>query len=523
MAIADYDLQDQIGLGTFGCVYRAKHKLEHSLVAVKVMKESGLDSCRQEYYAMKQLRAHPNIVRLYDAFMDHHKLYFVMELLDGGNLYEYLKTRRQTAQPLPFPQCRNLLRQILEALASMHEQGFAHRDLKPENLLLDARHQTIKLADFGLAKHLSNNDPCTDYVSTRWYRAPEILLRAQHYGTAVDIWSFGTISAEMINLFALFPGHSELDQLNRICHLLGPPTSSHRLSRSQPQGGSWKEGVKLASKLGFRFPQVRGQGLATVFGKDVSPLLIDLMRRCLFFDPNKRLTAHDALQHPYFLVDDQDDNACVTRSASMPPMLVLPPDLDGLAPPVPAMPSELQPLPPPTQRHSSPLMVPSPIPQPRPSVSSPLAKKKIGFTHLFRKKSSAQAKPSDATHPTPTTRPAAKPAAPALLPNDTPSTSLLSKKLAAFKRKSNTPSHPPCQPAAAPAPSTPLPSKAGLYKHALPPLPPHLPPRASSLLKAAATKPLPAVQPSIALDTCLHAQPSLAPTPLPRPKSSLFF
>ncbi|KAI8074121.1 kinase-like domain-containing protein [Gongronella butleri] len=504
MSVLDYDLLEQIGVGAFGTVYRARHKVDHTLVAIKVMKHKNQDTCQQEYATMRQLQPHANIVRLYDAFTDTHALYFVLELLNGGNF-----------------------RQILQGLASLHDQGFAHRDLKPENLLLDTHHRIIKLADFGLAKRI-DKAPCTDYVSTRWYRAPEILLKAPHYTTAVDVWSFGTLAAEIVTLFPLFPGESELDQLNRMCHILGSPSSTTRTRR---EGGAWKEGIKMANKLGFRFPQTRAQGLASVFEKDVSPLLIDLMRRCLFFDPSKRLAARDALLHPYFFDDnqlelelEQQQQQQQPRSASMPPQ-PLAPHVKKALPPVPkaqhAAPSSLlarsaaairgQGLSTsssnaPQQRHSSPFLTPGPTP--RPSVSHQPAKKpSIG--HLFRKKS-------------------------ALPRTDTLST--LTKKafqLPSFKRKPEA-SASTCTTSTSPMPA-PIPSIS------LVPPPASTPARSSSLLKSPSLidtslppTPMPETQPhAIYTASMPHVDtstPWLTPrtrvtskTTATRPKSSLFF
>lgn len=102
-------------------------------------------------------------------------------------------------------------------------KGFFHRDLKPENLLCNGA-ELIKIADFGLAREIRSRPPYTDYVSTRWYRAPEILLRSTTYNSPIDIWAVGCIAAECYTLRPLFPGNSEIDQLFRICSVLGTPT-----------------------------------------------------------------------------------------------------------------------------------------------------------------------------------------------------------------------------------------------------------------------------------------------------------
>lgn len=112
--------------------------------------------------------------------------------------------------------------QILQGLNFMHKHGFFHRDIKPENLLCNGP-ELIKIADFGLAREIRSRPPYTDYVSTRWYRAPEVLLRSTNYSSPVDIWAVGCIMAELYTLQPLFPGRSEVDQIFRICSILGTP------------------------------------------------------------------------------------------------------------------------------------------------------------------------------------------------------------------------------------------------------------------------------------------------------------
>jgi serine/threonine protein kinase len=134
--------------------------------------------------------------------------------------------------------------QILEGLAYIHKQGFFHRDLKPENVLYQQSSDTLKLADFGLAREIRSQPPYTDYVSTRWYRAPELILRATSYSSPVDIFAAGCILAELYIMRPLFPGTSEIDQLIKICQTMGTPSQA-----------DWAEGYKLAQKTNFSWPK----------------------------------------------------------------------------------------------------------------------------------------------------------------------------------------------------------------------------------------------------------------------------
>jgi serine/threonine protein kinase len=145
-----------------------------------------------------------------------------------------------------------MLFQIAGSLAHLHKNGFFHRDLKPENLLISGHH--VSLCDFGLAREIRSRPPFTDYVSTRWYRAPELLLRSTNYNSPVDVFAFGCIAIELYNLAPIFAGSSDADQLNRIVKVLGTPHPD-----------DWPEGYKLAKAAGTprntqatTFPRKRG-------------------------------------------------------------------------------------------------------------------------------------------------------------------------------------------------------------------------------------------------------------------------
>lgn len=225
---------------------------------------------------------HPNIVKLKEVIRENDELHLVFEFMDA-NLYEFMKAR---VRPLPESKVRNIMFQTLQAVNHCHKHGYFHRDMKPENLLISG--DTVKLADFGLAREIRARPPFTDYVSTRWYRAPEVLLRSSVYNSPLDIWACGGIMAELYTLRPLFPGSSESDQLYKICSVLGTPTQA-----------TWPEGVKLASQLGFRWPQFTATKLETLIPQS-GPDGINLMLATMFWDPAKRLSAAKILQHPYF-------------------------------------------------------------------------------------------------------------------------------------------------------------------------------------------------------------------------------
>ncbi|OWZ19602.1 CMGC/RCK/MAK protein kinase [Phytophthora megakarya] len=234
--------------------------------------------------SLKKLN-HPNIIKLKEVIRENDELYFVFEYMEC-NLYDTMKKRDRH---FPESKIRNLMYQMLQGLAFMHKHSFFHRDIKPENMLVKG--DTVKVADFGLAREIRSRPPFTDYVSTRWYRAPEVLLRSTTYNSPIDAWAMGCIMAEMFTLRPLFPGSSEGDQLYKICSVLGNPTHS-----------TWPEGMKLAAQMNYRFPQFVPTSLAQLI-PHASPEAIQLMTDLLKFDPNQRPTSSQALQYPFFQVN----------------------------------------------------------------------------------------------------------------------------------------------------------------------------------------------------------------------------
>lgn len=183
---------------------------------------------------------------------------------------------------LPEARIRNVMYQILQGLAYMHKHGFFHRDMKPENLLVNG--DVVKLADFGLAREIRSRPPYTDYVSTRWYRAPEVLLRSARYNAPIDIWACGAIMAELYTFRPLFPGASEPDEVYKICSVLGTPTKQ-----------TWPEGLKLASKINFKFARFVPTPMEQLV-PNASREGIQLIKDMLQYDPAKRPTAAQCLQ-----------------------------------------------------------------------------------------------------------------------------------------------------------------------------------------------------------------------------------
>jgi len=281
-----YKITKLIGDGTYGCVLRAGNKTTGEIVAIKKMKKKfySWEECMalREVKSLRKL-VHPTIVKLKEVIRENDELHLVFEYMEA-NLYQLMKDRTTN---FPEKSVRNIVYQMLQSLCYVHKHGYFHRDMKPENLLVTAG-KIVKLADFGLAREIRSRPPFTDYVSTRWYRAPEVLLRSVTYNSPIDIWAVGGIMAELYLLRPLFPGNSETDELYKICSVLGTPTQSQ-----------WAEGQTLSSKIGFRFPQFVPTPLDVLL-PNVSADGLEVMKECMQWDPNERVTAFNSLQMPYF-------------------------------------------------------------------------------------------------------------------------------------------------------------------------------------------------------------------------------
>jgi len=292
----DYIKIEKIGEGTYGVVYKARHKKTNRYVALKKIRleseEEGVPSTAiREISLLKELK-HQNIVTLEEVILQDGKLYLVFEFL-SMDLKKYLDSVPGD-QPVDPQLVKSYMYQILDAMVFCHKRRVVHRDLKPQNLLIDSK-GTIKLADFGLARALCI--PVRVYtheVVTLWYRAPEVLLGSARYACPIDIWSIGCIFAELVNKRPLFRGDSEIDQLFRIFRTLSTPTEE-----------TWP-GVSSLPDYKNTFPCWRTNTLSQCI-KNLDSTGVDLLQSMLLYDPAARVSARTALTHAYFS-DVQKEN-----------------------------------------------------------------------------------------------------------------------------------------------------------------------------------------------------------------------
>lgn len=282
-----YRILGKKGEGTFSEVLKCQSVENGQYYACKRMKQH-FDSIDQvnnlrEIQCMRRLSPHANVVELKEVIFDKKTgtLALILELLDL-NLYEVIKGRKNF---LNESRCRQYTYQTLKALDHMHRNGIFHRDIKPENILF--KNDSVKLADFGSCRSVHSKQPFTEYISTRWYRAPECLLTDGWYTYKMDLWSVGCVFAEILSCHPLFPGSNELDQINKIHKVLGTP--SHDLLNK----------FKKSKHMDFNFPSATGIGFHSHL-PNISKEALKVIELLCVYDPDIRPSAKQVLKNPYF-------------------------------------------------------------------------------------------------------------------------------------------------------------------------------------------------------------------------------
>lgn len=303
-----YETLRKIGDGTFGTVYLCRRRHQHQasetadaaetdahqrqdddLVAIKKMKKRyyNWDECMQlrEIKALKKL-CHTNIISLKEVIREENNLYLVFEHMEA-NLYQLI---REQIDLFPESAIKRIVLQVVQGLAYIHRNGFFHRDIKPENLLCRGGASLIKIADFGLTREVDSQPPFTDYVSTRWYRAPELLLHSTRYTSTIDIWALGCIASELYTLRPMFPGRGEVDQIFKISQVLGPPNLNE-----------WPDGERLAALSHIQFPNVVPLELSEVL-VGCSSEGLQMIGSMLQWVPSNRPSAQELLYHRFLIL-----------------------------------------------------------------------------------------------------------------------------------------------------------------------------------------------------------------------------
>ncbi|KAG9103573.1 negative regulator of the PHO system [Ceratobasidium sp. 370] len=285
--MSNYVQLEKLGEGTYAT---GRSRTTNEIVALKEIHldaEEGTPSTAiREISLMKELK-HVNIVRLHDVIHTETKLVLIFEFCEQ-DLKKYMDTHGERGALDPGT-VRSFMFQLLKGTAFCHDNRVLHRDLKPQNLLINRKGE-LKLGDFGLARAFGVPvNTFSNEVVTLWYRAPDVLLGSRTYNTSIDVWSCGCIFAEMITGVPLFRGRDNQDQLLNIMRIIGTPDERvlRKIAADSPE---------IQLKQYPRYPKVPWQQVVP----KASPQAIDLLERLLQFDPTKRITAQEALMHPYF-------------------------------------------------------------------------------------------------------------------------------------------------------------------------------------------------------------------------------
>merc|ERR1719237_132039 len=294
-SVAEFKCMNRIEEGTYGVVYRARDKRTQEIVALKKLKMER----EKEGFPITSLREintllisqHVNVVTVREIVVGSNmdQIFIVMDFVqhDLKGLMETMRKKNQVFLP---GEVKCLMQQLLRAIHHLHDNWILHRDLKASNLLL-SHNGILKVGDFGLAREYGS--PLKNYtaiVVTLWYRAPELLLGAKQYSTHIDVWSIGCILGELLMMEPLFPGKSEVDELNKIFKLLGTPSEKIWPGYKELPGVRSMKFIDFpVSKLREKFPE-----------RMLSDHGLDLMKGLLTYDPRQRTTCSKALEHPWF-------------------------------------------------------------------------------------------------------------------------------------------------------------------------------------------------------------------------------
>ncbi|POM81128.1 Cyclin-dependent Kinase [Phytophthora palmivora] len=275
-----YVVEKVIGEGTYGIVYKAKEKASGDYVAIKKFKTAGDEQLSMREIQACSMLSHPYIVSYRNSFRHDGLLHLVFDYVSGG-MVKLLSKNKKGVKP---QEARKIIFQLCKALEYCHTNRIIHRDVKPDNVLID-ENDDIKLCDFGVARTVQfEGDPLSDYVATRWYRPPEQELRCDRYSFDADIWSVGCVLMELLTGRPLFPGNTQIEQINLIQSFLGPlpATLLPRIPR----------GVISLQSASKSFQDLLGD-------RPLPEGTFDFIINTLQLEPRLRLSAKQCLDHPF--------------------------------------------------------------------------------------------------------------------------------------------------------------------------------------------------------------------------------
>ncbi|KAJ7760454.1 Pkinase-domain-containing protein [Mycena metata] len=280
----------EMGSGAYGVVISAGDEITGETVAIKLVsrvfdKIQLAKRALREITLLRHFTGHANITGLIDAKMispESNEIYIFMEPMEA-DLHQIIKS----GQTLTSEHVQYFVYQILRGLKFVHSASVIHRDLKPGNLLVNADCE-LKICDFGLSRGFENASHLTEYVATRWYRAPEIMLGFREYDTAIDVWSVGCILAELLSSQPLFKGKDYVDQLKKILDVLGSPEETVLQKIASEKARTYVRSLPISKKRPF-----------TKILPTADIQAIELLSHMLTFDPDQRFTVTEALEHPW--------------------------------------------------------------------------------------------------------------------------------------------------------------------------------------------------------------------------------
>ncbi|GHJ84446.1 hypothetical protein NliqN6_0848 [Naganishia liquefaciens] len=307
----------ELGQGAYGLVISAQDSLSGETIAIKMLtrvfdKAILARRCLREITLLRHLNGHENITGLIDLDVvidDFNEIYMFIEPMEA-DLHQIIRS----GQKLSNSHIQYFLYQILRGMKYIHSANVIHRDLKPGNLLVNADCE-LKICDFGLARGFRPDPsewdpnsqgpggPMTEYVATRWYRAPEIMLSYKRYSTGIDVWSIGCILAELLGGKPIFKGKDYIEQLNLILQILGMPDEATLTAIGSEKACAYIRTLPVYEKVPFE----------TLY-PDADPEALDLLEKLLRFDPAERISVAEALKHPYMAPyhDETDEPDCPT-------------------------------------------------------------------------------------------------------------------------------------------------------------------------------------------------------------------